>query len=73
VVLRVQGFDCTRETGDGVCMVQEKPSTASVIFNITATYDGPRLWFKGMAKKMGSQMTPHPSGYGSRIFSTYPV
>jgi len=34
-------------------MVQEKPSTASVIFNITATYDGARLWSKGVAKKDG--------------------
>jgi hypothetical protein len=38
----MQEFDCTGENGKRECGVKGKLLTASVIFNITAIYDGAR-------------------------------
>jgi len=39
-MLRMQGFDCTRENLISWRGVKGKPSAASVTFSITAKYDG---------------------------------
>jgi hypothetical protein len=41
-MLIAQVTDCKVEFEYNKCWVREKPSTWSVIFNITASYDGPR-------------------------------
>ena len=43
LILTVHLFDFTGEFGMGERRVEEKPSTESVTFNITAAYDRPHL------------------------------